>query len=224
VRAGAWFGASLAVSAAAHVWVLRNADAGIRVAGPSETVATVVELVEEAPPAPSDLPPPPPEPPAPEEVPPTETAPPEPPPPTEDVLATESPQAPPAAPPAATPAPSPRSTPKPAVRQPAAAPSPPPARPAVADRATPVVHRNSPPRYPEFARRKGWEGRVVVRVTVDATGRAMRVKVQTGSGFAILDQAAVETVKGWRFHPKVTGGNAVEGAVDVPVNFSLRGK
>ncbi|GAB4169163.1 MAG: hypothetical protein Fur0032_07620 [Terrimicrobiaceae bacterium] len=92
------------------------------------------------------------------------------------------------------------------------------------DRAVPAVLRNSPPRYPEFARRKGWEGLVVVRIVVDPTGRPRSAKVQAGSGYGVLDQAALQTVKSWQFHPRVVGGIPVEGTVDVPVNFSLRGR
>ena len=85
----------------------------------------------------------------------------------------------------------------------------------------PVVIRNTPPIYPETARRAGWEGRVTVRVEVSADGLPMSVALQKSSGYGILDQAALRAVKTWRFQPRTMGGVAMAGTVDVPVNFTL---
>jgi len=85
----------------------------------------------------------------------------------------------------------------------------------------PMVIRNTPPIYPETARRAGWEGRVTVRVKVSADGLPMSVALQKSSGYGILDQAALRAVKTWRFQPRTMGGVAMAGTVDVPVNFTL---
>jgi protein TonB len=85
----------------------------------------------------------------------------------------------------------------------------------------PVVIRNTPPIYPETARRAGWEGRVTVRVEVSADGLPMSVALQKSSGYGVLDQAALRAVKGWRFQPRTIGGVTMAGTVDVPVNFTL---
>ena len=85
----------------------------------------------------------------------------------------------------------------------------------------PVVIHNTPPAYPETARRAGWEGRVTVRVEVSADGLPLRVALEKSSGYAVLDQAALRTVKNWRFQPRTVGGVAMTGTVDVPVNFTL---
>jgi protein TonB len=85
----------------------------------------------------------------------------------------------------------------------------------------PVVIRNTPPMYPETARRAGWEGRVTVRVEVSADGLPMSVALEKSSGYGVLDQAALRAVKGWRFQPRTIGGVAMAGMVDVPVNFTL---
>jgi protein TonB len=220
---GAWFAACLVASVLLHVWVLGNAQVGMRPPQPPEKVMTLVELVEETipptPEAPAEPPTLPPEPSVPEEPPLEELTSAEPPPEEQEILTVETLPAP------ATPPSTPRpSTPSMQTSKPRA-PSPPAAvARAAGDRSTPVVHRNSPPRYPEFARRKGWEGRVVVRVTVEPSGRVSGVRIRTGSGFGVLDQAALQSVRSWRFDPKVMGGVAVQGVVDVPVNFSLRGR
>jgi protein TonB len=85
----------------------------------------------------------------------------------------------------------------------------------------PVVIRNTPPVYPETARRAGWEGRVTVRVEVSADGLPISVALQKSSGYGVLDQAALRAVKSWRFQPRTMGGVAMAGTVDVPVNFTL---
>ncbi len=80
---------------------------------------------------------------------------------------------------------------------------------------------NPRPRYPWLSRQRGEQGRVVLRVAVDPTGRAAGVRVLAGSGFGRLDRAAVEAIEKWRFEPATRAGQAVAGAVDVPVTFRL---
>ena len=84
-----------------------------------------------------------------------------------------------------------------------------------------VAVGNPAPRYPREARRRGVEGRVVVRVAVDAEGAASRAWVHRSSGHRMLDRAALSAVSEWRFLPAHTGGQSVAGIVDVPVSFRL---
>ena len=88
--------------------------------------------------------------------------------------------------------------------------------------ARPDAPRNRPPHYPEMARRNGWNGRVIVRAHVSAAGRVTSVSLRSGSGYGVLDQAALAAVKSWRFLPGSVGGSAADTVVEVPVNFSLR--
>jgi len=64
--------------------------------------------------------------------------------------------------------------------------------------------------YTEEARAAGIEGRLVLRVTVDATGQVSDVVVVTGVDPA-LDAAAIATVKTWRFRPALACGKPVAG-------------
>lgn len=80
---------------------------------------------------------------------------------------------------------------------------------------------NPKPDYPEEARQQHQEGVVLLDVLVDANGRAGDVSVSRSSGFAALDDAAVQAVKRWIFEPARTGGVAVSSRVKVPVRFSL---
>jgi protein TonB len=83
--------------------------------------------------------------------------------------------------------------------------------------------QNPPPAYPPLARRMGEQGRVILRVLVAADGLAQQVELKTGSGSARLDQAALDTVRHWRFVPARQGEQRVAAWVLVPIAFSLKG-
>jgi len=77
------------------------------------------------------------------------------------------------------------------------------------------------PLYPESARRNGREGRVLLRVLVDDQGRAKTVEVNTSSGSELLDRAAAEAIKRWRFYPARYGDQPVESWIRIPIEFRL---
>ncbi|MBL8671388.1 MAG: energy transducer TonB [Alphaproteobacteria bacterium] len=81
---------------------------------------------------------------------------------------------------------------------------------------------NPPPAYPDSARRRGWEGDVVLLVRVAPDGRCAGVEIVRSSGRAILDEAAVDAVKLWRFVPARRGEEPVAAQLEVPVSFRLR--
>src|SRR4029077_345171 len=81
---------------------------------------------------------------------------------------------------------------------------------------------NPSPAYPAIARRLRLEGTVVLRVLVDATGRAEALRIDRTSGANILDQAAMGAVRDWRFVPARQGPEAIAHWVDVPVRFRLQ--
>lgn len=109
----------------------------------------------------------------------------------------------------------------------AAAPSPAeskPAAPVVADTQPDfrADYLNNPrPPYPMVARRMGYHGKVVLNVEVLAEGRAGQVQLYSSSGYQILDNAALQTVKSWRFTPARRFGQAITEWFLVPINFSL---
>ena len=87
---------------------------------------------------------------------------------------------------------------------------------------TQARYRETPqPRYPDSARRAGKEGRVLLRVLVDEEGRTKAIEVNTSSGHDMLDQAATEALKKWRFVPARADGRPIETWVKVPIEFQL---
>ena len=77
------------------------------------------------------------------------------------------------------------------------------------------------PVYPESARNEGREGRVLLRVLVDDHGRSKQVEINNSSGSEVLDRAAAEAIKRWRFIPARYGDKAVESWIRIPIDFSL---
>lgn len=86
----------------------------------------------------------------------------------------------------------------------------------------PASHMNNPkPAYPSLAIRRQWEGKVSLRVFVKASGTVGEVQIASSSGHEILDEAAVEAVRQWRFVPAKRGGQAVDSWVTFPINWNL---
>ncbi|MFO0883601.1 MAG: energy transducer TonB [Pirellulales bacterium] len=65
----------------------------------------------------------------------------------------------------------------------------------------PVFANNAPPEYPALAQANGWHGTVLLRITIDESGLVREVKIESSSGFAILDQAAQKAVATWKRSP-----------------------
>ncbi len=80
---------------------------------------------------------------------------------------------------------------------------------------------NPKPTYPAFARRLGHEGRVIIRVRVLPTGTVGAADGALSSGYAVLDEAALATIKRWRFRPAQQSGQTVDATLDVPISFRL---
>lgn len=84
------------------------------------------------------------------------------------------------------------------------------------------VVSQSTPHYPRSARRKGFQGRVVVTVTVGTSGRVSSCQISQSSGHPSLDQSAVSAARRYRFFPAKNGlGQAISVRKDIPFNFQL---
>ena len=89
-------------------------------------------------------------------------------------------------------------------------------------RADPVPGRNPAPAYPKSARRRGWEGTVRVRVSIDTAGRPVNVIVLSSSGRKILDNAVRQTILGkWHFAPARRSDRPVPDTWDRSFTFRL---
>jgi protein TonB len=226
--------ASLLAAVTLHAFVLF----GIRVQTPAHPLAisdepasmdvSLVTTAPEAPAPPSPSPPPEPaptpEPPAPQRTPDMST-----PPPIEPTPAPEEETIPESAPVA----PRPHSSPRHLVQGPPRPPSPHSgasgAAPGGSSHAGPIgppssrasYLSNPRPDYPGEARLQHQQGLVILSVEVAADGRADNVTMTRTSGFPLLDQAALNAVRAWRFEPAHAAGLPVPSQVDVPIRFTL---
>jgi protein TonB len=80
---------------------------------------------------------------------------------------------------------------------------------------------NPTPLYPALSRRLGEEGKVLLHVHVDASGRPMQLEVKQSSGWPRLDQSALEAVARWKFIAARRGDEAIDAWVLVPIVFNL---
>jgi protein TonB len=128
------------------------------------------------------------------------------------------------------PVPAPAAVPKPVpvpvparTETPVAPPAPPVAAPApvTPPRFDADYLHNPSPAYPRASRLAGQQGQVMLKVLVNDQGLAVSVHVQRSSGFARLDDAALDAVRKWRFVPARRGSAAIEDWVLVPIAFRL---
>jgi TonB family protein len=80
---------------------------------------------------------------------------------------------------------------------------------------------NPKPHYPYVARRRGYEGVVVLKVLVMENGRVGEIRIEESSGFEILDEAAIKSVRKWVFSPAKRNGIPVSSWVKIPIRFEL---
>jgi protein TonB len=230
--------ASLPVSAAGHAAII-GALLLVPVAMPAPPkvdLRNAVDVVFAPPSAPAPTPPPP-----------VVEQPPPPPPVVEQPPPPPAPQAEaPVPPPAPKPAPKPKPRPAQTVERPPELPFPLPAQPAPAAPpappapqvaalpppvAAPVVTADyrsmlsswleSHKRYPEEARQRGEEGRAVLRFRVDRMGRVLSYAVVSSTGFADLDAAVDNMMRGASLPPFPPSMTSPEIEVSVTIRYGL---
>ena len=103
-------------------------------------------------------------------------------------------------------------------------PPPPPAPPQVyrvgGDIRPPQKIRDVAPRYPALAQASKVEGIVILEATIGEDGAVRDVKVLRGK--PLLDDAAADAVRQWRFTPPLLNGQPVPVVMTVTVSFALR--
>jgi protein TonB len=84
----------------------------------------------------------------------------------------------------------------------------------------PELVRRVEPAYPEAARRARLEGLVVLEAIIAASGDIEEIRV-IRSASALLDSAAEEAVRRWKYRPATLNGRAVRVLLTVTVSFQL---
>jgi periplasmic protein TonB len=81
--------------------------------------------------------------------------------------------------------------------------------------------KNPAPPYPYPAIRQKQEGLVVLETEIDKAGRPLDVTIKESSGFPLLDQSALRTVRRWKFDPAHIGFLPVQSRIVIPIRFTL---
>ncbi|MGC1460568.1 MAG: TonB family protein [Terracidiphilus sp.] len=76
------------------------------------------------------------------------------------------------------------------------------------------------PVYPPIAKATGTQGTVVLQATISRSGTIENLRVVSGP--AMLQQAAMDAVKAWRYRPYLLSGDPVEVETTVNVVFKLQ--
>ncbi|HBV76039.1 MULTISPECIES: energy transducer TonB [Vibrio] len=79
----------------------------------------------------------------------------------------------------------------------------------------------SKPRYPRLAQRKGIEGTATYEIWLDANGNQLKQSLISSSGADMLDKAALDAIKKWKFSPQKINGISIAHRVQVPIRFQL---
>ncbi|NOX98456.1 MAG: energy transducer TonB [Verrucomicrobia bacterium] len=77
------------------------------------------------------------------------------------------------------------------------------------------------PIYPTLARKKGYEGTSVFIATINPDGTIKDLQLSQTSGHPILDKAAKEALRHWKFTPAKRNGSTVASQLRIPVVFRL---
>ena len=86
----------------------------------------------------------------------------------------------------------------------------------------PVKIADVAPTYPMIARSARVQGVVILEAVLDASGSVESVRVLRS--IPLLDQAALDAVRQWRFTPALLNGEPVPVVMTVTVNFTLEGR
>jgi len=82
-------------------------------------------------------------------------------------------------------------------------------------------YANYQPPYPDAAQVNGEQGDVVLSVRVGANGKIRGIQIAQTSGFADLDNAAIEGVLRWHFIPAVRDGDTATETTNVKIVYRL---
>ena len=86
---------------------------------------------------------------------------------------------------------------------------------------SPVKVKDVKPVYPPIAQAAGVQGIVVMEVRIEPDGTIGTASVMRS--IPLLDQAALDAVKAWRFAPTLLNGQPVAVMMVVTINFTLDG-
>jgi TonB family protein len=84
----------------------------------------------------------------------------------------------------------------------------------------PKLISSTRPAYPQLAKQGNVEGDVVVTADIDATGKVIAARATAGPVY--LRQAAVDSVRNWKYEPANLNGKPISAQVSIKIQFRLK--
>ncbi len=84
-----------------------------------------------------------------------------------------------------------------------------------------LKEKPQPIRYPRWALDHDSEGTLVVAIEIRVDGTAGRWKIMQSSGHKLLDRAAVNAIRTWRFEPARERGKPIVSCIQIPIRFII---
>ena len=81
---------------------------------------------------------------------------------------------------------------------------------------------NREPKYPETAQNKGMQGKVLLKIELDSSGKVRSVLIEKGSGVPEINEAIETIARTWKIYLSKNGLN-IKGAVTLEYIFKLQG-
>jgi protein TonB len=85
----------------------------------------------------------------------------------------------------------------------------------------PQVIKSVPPEYPEFAKKAGIEGRVIISAVVDEEGNVIDAQVVSSTN-SIFNESALKAAYQYKFSPAMMKDKKVKVKVLIPFNFVIK--
>lgn len=75
--------------------------------------------------------------------------------------------------------------------------------------------------YPKFAKRRNWQGKVLLSLRITSTGKIKNVQLDDSSGYNILDQAAINSMRKVGTIPQIASWLENDIELEIPVVYQL---
>ncbi len=85
----------------------------------------------------------------------------------------------------------------------------------------PKANYRPPLKYPDYARKRGINGEVTLKLLVSATGAVEDVKLLAAAPEGLFEQVAMDSVRQWQFDPAMYKGSPVKVWVKQKITFNL---
>lgn len=75
--------------------------------------------------------------------------------------------------------------------------------------------------YPAWAKKAGIEGVVRLQVDIDPQGQVTDIRLENDDAHPALREAAITSVRQWRFTPQTQDGEVIPATLSIPIRFQL---